>query len=135
VSSQRFTAFLFEQRAGLEAVEEPVTRAGSARRFKPHGLQAIAMPPGVRAGLSQPAPQPRLEIKTRFTRPDRRPRFPTMAATTHAKSKPTRCWYGRIARPRAAHYKTQTVCPHPWNDRAWAEVGALRRPRCMRLIP
>jgi formyltetrahydrofolate deformylase len=75
----RVTAFLFEQRASLEAPEVPVTRSQFRMTLQASWFASDCRAAGVHAGLDKLARQLCMEIKFRCFRPKRRPRFAIMA--------------------------------------------------------
>jgi len=134
----RVTAFLFEQRANIEALEEQVTRGRFSMTLQASWLASDCHAAGVRAGLDQLARQLRMEIKIQFTRPGRRQRFAIMATREphglealmaahrrrEIKADPVLV-IGQSPRPRTARPKIQTaVRPHPVE-----RTGAGRNPR------
>ena len=74
----RITSFLFEQKANIEALEEQVTRGQFSMTlqasWRPAQLDAAA----VQQGLARLAAALRMEIKLRFTEPNRRQRMAIM---------------------------------------------------------
>ncbi len=88
----RVTNFLFERKANIEALEEQVTRGQFSMTlqasWKPGACSAAAL----RAGLDRLAQQLGMEIKVRFTEPNRRQRFAIMV------TKETHCFDGAAGR-------------------------------------
>jgi formyltetrahydrofolate deformylase len=126
----RVTAFLSEQRASLEAPEEPVTRSQFRMMLQASWFASDCHAAGVPAGLDKLARQPCMEIKFRCFRPKRRPRFAIMAIREppdfealmiapyrrEIKAGPG-ARPGPSPRPRTTRPKIQTaVCPHPGNN-------------------
>ena len=132
----RVTNFLFEQKANIEALEEQVTRGQFSMTlqasWKPEACNAAAL----RAGLDRLAKQLGMEIKVRFTEPNRRQRFAILV------TKETHCFEALLAAklkadaalvignhadfaPLAEKFKLP-FAPINWNDRARAEAQALR---------
>ena len=97
----RVTSFLFEQRANIEALEEQVTRGQFSMTLQASWHPADCNSASLRAGLDALARRLGMEIKVRFTEPNRRQRFAIMVTKeTHCfeallaarrRSKPTRC--------------------------------------------
>jgi len=132
----RVTSFLFEQKANIEALEEQVTRGQFSMTlqasWKPGACDAAAL----RAGLDHFARQLGMEIKLRFTEPNRRQRFAIMV------TKETHCFDALLAAKLKADSavvignhadfaplaeKAKLPYVHiPWQDRAKAEAQALR---------
>src|SRR6266566_7144267 len=87
----RVTNFLFEQRANIEALEEQVTRGQFSMTlqasWKKSGLSSAAL----RAGFAKLAAQLGMEIKVRFTEPNRRQKFAVMV------TKETHCFDALLA--------------------------------------
>ena len=136
----RVTAFLFEQRANIEALEEQVTRGRFSMTLQASWLASDCHAAGVRAGLDQLARHLRMEIKIRFTRPGRRQRFAIMATREPHGLEALMAAYRRREikadpvlvlgnrpdlAPLAQKFKLRFV-RIPWNDRARAEARALR---------
>jgi formyltetrahydrofolate deformylase len=136
----RVTAFLFEQHANIEALEEQVTRGQFSMTLQASWRPADCNAASLRAGLDTLARRLGMEIKVRFTEPNRRQRFAIMV------TKETHCFDALIAAHRRHEFKADPVlvisnrpdlAPHarknklpfvpvPWNDRAKAERRALR---------
>ena len=140
----RVTNFLFEQKANIEALEEQVTRGQFSMTLRLRGAQRIAMPRSLRAGLDQLAQQLGMEIKIRFTEPNRRQRFAIMV------TKETHCFDALMAAklkadaalvignhadfaPRAKKFKLP-FAHISWNDRAKAEAARCTCSKNMKLI-
>jgi formyltetrahydrofolate deformylase len=136
----RVTAFLFEQHANIEALEEQVTRGQFSMTLQASWCPADCNAAGLRAGLDTLARQLGMEIKVRFTEPNRRQRFAIMV------TKETHCFDALLAAHRRRQFKADPMLvisnrpdlapiarknkspfAHiPWNDRAQAESQALR---------
>jgi len=132
----RVTAFLFEQKANIEALEEQVTRGQFSMTLQASWRPADCHPARLRAGFDALARQLGMEIKVRFTEPNRRQRFALMVTKeTHCfdallaarlKADPTLV-IGNHADFAARARKAGLPFAHvPWNDRAQAEARALR---------
>src|ERR1700690_12254 len=74
----RVTAFLFEQHANIEALEEQVTRGQFSMTLQASWHPADCNGTSLRAGLDNLARQLGMENKIRFTEPNRRQRFAIM---------------------------------------------------------
>jgi formyltetrahydrofolate deformylase len=74
----RITNFLFEQRANIEALEEQVTRGQFSMTLQASWPGRIAPRAAVIAGLAKLAGQLGMEIKVRWTDPNRRQRMAIM---------------------------------------------------------
>jgi len=136
----RVTAFLFEQHANIEALEEQVTRGQFSMTLQASWRPADCNAPSLRAGLDTLARRLGMEIKVRFTEPNRRQRFAIMV------TKETHCFDALLAAHRRRQFKADPLLvisnrpdlaplarknklpfAHiPWNDRAQAESQALR---------
>jgi len=136
----RITAFLFEQHANIEALEEQVTRGQFSMTLQASWRPADCNAPSLRAGLDALARRLGMEIKVRFTEPNRRQRFAILV------TKETHCFDALMAahhrrqfkadpvlvisnRPDLAPLARKNKLPFvhiPWNDRAQAERRALR---------
>jgi len=136
----RVTAFLFEQHANIEALEEQVTRGQFSMTLQSSWRPADCNAASLRAGLDALARRLGMEIKVRFTEPDRRQRFAILV------TKETHCFDALLAAHRRRQFKADPVLvisnrpdlaplarknklpfAHiPWNDRAPAEARALR---------
>ncbi|MGA2278722.1 MAG: formyltetrahydrofolate deformylase [Verrucomicrobiota bacterium] len=136
----RVTAFLFEQHANIEALEEQVTRGQFSMTLQASWRPADCNAASLRAGLDTLARRLGMEIKVRFTEPNRRQRFAIMV------TKETHCFDALLAahhrrqikadpvlvisnRPDLALLarKNQLSFVHiPWNGRAPAESQALQ---------
>lgn len=131
----RVTNFLFEQKANIEALEEQVTRGQFSMTLQA-SWRPGACSAALRAGLDRLAQQLGMEIKVRFTEPNRRQRFAIMV------TKETHCFEALLAAklkadaalvignhadfaPLAKKFKLP-FAHIPWNDRDRAEVQALR---------
>jgi formyltetrahydrofolate deformylase len=136
----RVTAFLFEQHANIEALEEQVTRGQFSMTLQASWRPADCNAASLRAGLDAIARRLGMEIKVRFTEPNRRQRFAILV------TKETHCFDALLAahhrrqfkadpllvisnRPDLAPLARKNKLPFahiPWNDRAQAESRALR---------
>ena len=136
----RVTAFLFEQHANIEALEEQVTRGQFSMTLQASWRPADCNAASLRAGLDTLARRLGMEIKVRFTEPNRRQRFAIMV------TKETHCFDALLAAHRRRQFKADPVLvisnrpdlaplarknklpfAHiPWNDRVQAERRALR---------
>ena len=132
----RVTAFLFEQKANIEALEEQVTRGQFSMTLQASWSPSVCHAAAVRAGLDQLARQLDMEIKIRFAEPDRRQRFAIMV------TRETHCFDALLAAKLKADAvlvignhtdfvplakKAKLPFVHiPWNDRAGAERRALQ---------
>ena len=134
------TGFLFERRANIEALEEKVTRGQFGMTLQVSWRPAECQRTAVRAGLDQLALQLGMEIKIRFTEPNRRQRFAIMV------TKEPHCFDALLAAHHAGRLQADPVlviANRPgleplarkhrlpfvrlsWADRARAESGALR---------
>lgn len=74
----RITSFLFEQRANIEALEEQVTRGQFSMTLQASWPGRIAPRAAITAGLAKLAHQLGMEIKVRWTDPNRRQRMAIM---------------------------------------------------------
>src|SRR5262245_20319803 len=75
----RITSFLFLQQANIEALEEQVTRGQFSMTVQAPWKGGNFNPGKIRTGLDKLAEQLDMEIKLRFTSPDRRQRMAIMA--------------------------------------------------------
>ena len=136
----RVTAFLFEQHANIEALEEQVTRGQFSMTLQASWRPADCNAASLRAGLDTLARRLGMEIKVRFTEPNRRQRFAIMV------TKETHCFDALLAAHRRRQFKADPMLvisnrpalaplarknklpfAHiPWNDRVQAESQALR---------
>ena len=73
------TNFLFEQRANIEALEEQVTRGQFSMTLQASWPRPATDRAAVSAGLARLAKQLGMEIKVRWTEPNRRQRMALMA--------------------------------------------------------
>ena len=132
----RVTAFLFEQKANIEALEEQVTRGQFSMTLQASWRPADCQAASLRTGLDTLARKLGMEIKVRFTEPNRRQRFALMV------TKETHCFNALMAAKLKAD-ATLVIGNHPdfaararkaglpfvhipWNDRAQAEARVLR---------
>src|SRR5512133_3271783 len=74
----RVTNFLFEQKANIEALEEQVTRGQFSMNLQA-SWTGVAEEKAILAGLANLGRQLEMEIKIRFTQPNRRQRMALMA--------------------------------------------------------
>ena len=74
----RVTAFLFEQKANIEALEEQVTRGQFSMTLQASWNTSDCHAAVLHAGLDKLAQRLGMEIKIRFTEPNRRQRFAIM---------------------------------------------------------
>src|SRR6266481_9186860 len=74
----RITSFLFAQQANIEALEEQVTRGQFSMTIQTSWKDRQLNAPPVRAGLETLARQLDMEIKIRFTEPNRRQQMAIM---------------------------------------------------------
>jgi formyltetrahydrofolate deformylase len=132
----RVTNFLFEQRANIEALEEQVTRGQFSMTLQASWKSSELKSDFLRAGLDKLAAQLGMEIKVRFTEPNRRQKFAVMV------TKETHCFEALMAaklkadpvlvlgnRPDLAPLAKKFKLPFEqfsWNDRAKAEMRALK---------
>jgi formyltetrahydrofolate deformylase len=136
----RVTAFLFEQHANIEALEEQVTRGQFSMNLQASWRPADCNAASLRAGLDTLARRLGMEIKVRFTEPNRRQRFAIMV------TKETHCFDALLAAHRRRQFKADPLlvisnrsdlaplarknklafARIPWNDRAQAEARTLR---------
>jgi formyltetrahydrofolate deformylase len=130
------TNFLFEQRANIEALEEQVTRGQFSMTLQASWKSSELKSDSLRAGLEKIAQQLGMEIKVRFTEPNRRQKFAVMV------TKETHCLDALMAAKLKADAalvignhasfaplvkKFKLPFAHiNWNDRAKAEDRALR---------
>ena len=132
----RVTNFLFEQHANIEALEEQVTRGQFSMTLQASWKTGELRPGSLKTGLETLAALLGMEIKLRFTEPNRRQKFAILV------TKETHCFDALLAAklkanaslvignhadfaPLARKFKLPFV--HlDWNDRARAEAEALR---------
>ncbi len=132
----RVTNFLFERQANIEALEEQVTRGQFSMTLQASWKSGELKADLLRAGLEDLARQLGMEIKVRFTEPDRRQRFAILV------TRETHCFEALLAAklkadaalvignhagfaPLAKQFKLP-FAHIAWNDRAKAEARALR---------
>jgi len=135
----RVTAFLFEQHANIEALEEQVTRGQFSMTLQASWRPADCNATKLRTGLEALGRRLGMEIKVRFTEPNRRQRFAIMV------TRETHCFEALMTahhrrqfkadpvvvisnRPELAPLARKNKLPFvqiPWNDRAQAEARAL----------
>jgi formyltetrahydrofolate deformylase len=136
----RVTAFLFEQHANIEALEEQVTRRQFSMTLQASWRPADCNAASLRAGLDALARRLGMEIKVRFAEPNRRQRFAILV------TKETHCFDALLAAHHRRPFKADPMlvisnrpdlAPHarknklpfahiPWNNRAPAESRVLR---------
>jgi formyltetrahydrofolate deformylase len=136
----RVTGFLFEQHANIEALEEQVTRGQFSMTLQASWSKREFHAANLRAGLVHLARNLGMEIKLRVTEPRRRQRFAifvtkepqcfeTLAAAVAKKSivADAALVIGNHAsfEPLAKNFRLPFICV-PWEDRAQAEVHALK---------
>ena len=134
------TNFLFEQRANIEALEEQVTRGQFSMTLQASWLRPAADRAAVAGGLARLAKQLGMEIKARWTEPNRRQRLALMVTREPhcAEALLQALRAGRLkALPAALISNRRDLEPlarrfelpffHvPWHDRAVAERRVLR---------
>ena len=136
----RVTAFLFEHHANIEALEEQVTRGQFSMTLQASWRPADCSADSLRTGLDALARKLGMEIKIRFTEPNRRQRFALMV------TKEPHCFDALLAAHRRRQFKADPVlvisnradlAPQakkaalpfvhiPWSDRVRAEARTLR---------
>ena len=132
----RVTNFLFEQKANIEALEEQVTRGQFSMTLQASWKSTELKSSSLRAGLENLARQLGMEIKVRFTEPDRRQKFAVMV------TKETHCFDALLAAKLPAEpalvignyadfgsraKKHKLPFAHlDWRDRAQSENAALK---------
>ena len=99
----RVTAFLFEQHANIEALEEQVTRGQFSMTLQASWRPADCNAASLRAGLDTLARRLGMEIKVRFTEPNRRQRFAIMV------TKETHCFDALLAAHHRRQFKADPV--------------------------
>jgi formyltetrahydrofolate deformylase len=99
----RVTAFLFEQHANIEALEEQVTRGQFSMTLQASWRPADCNAASLRAGLDTLARRLGMEIKVRFTEPNRRQRFAIMV------TKETHCFDALLAAHRRRQFKADPM--------------------------
>ncbi|HEV2436114.1 MAG TPA: formyltetrahydrofolate deformylase [Verrucomicrobiae bacterium] len=136
----RVTAFLFQQMANIEALEEQVTRGQFSMTLQASWPNSGCRAAALRAGLDRLAQQLGMEIKIRFTEPNRRQRFAIMVTkewhcfdalmTAHRrreiKADPVLVLGNRPDLAPLARKLNLPFARLPWTDRARAEARALR---------
>ncbi|MEK7677408.1 MAG: formyltetrahydrofolate deformylase [Verrucomicrobiota bacterium] len=136
----RITNFLFEQKANIEALEEQVTRGHFSMTLQASWKSGQTRPEAIRDGLEALAGALGMEIKLRFTEPDRRQRLAIMV------TRETHCFEGlmkafqsrqlqaepalvlsnrRTLEPLAAKFRVPFLHV-PWIERVEAEQQALQ---------
>ena len=136
----RVTGYLFEQEANIEALEEQVTRGQFSMTLQASWKPGQLNRGTVRAGFDRLAKSLGMEIKLRFTEPDRRQRMAILV------TRESHCLEALLASARAGRLKAQpalVLSNHrelgpmarrygvpflviPWENRARAEARALR---------
>lgn len=132
----RVTNFLFEQKANIEALEEQVTRGQFSMTLQASWKRGALNAASLRAGLAKLAAQLGMEVNARFTEYNRRQRFAILV------TRETHCFEALMAEkfkadPAIVIGNYRDLAPLakkaklpfefiPWNDRAKAEVAALR---------
>jgi len=132
----RVTNFLFEQHANIEALEEQVTRGQFSMTLQASWKKSELSSAALRAGFEKLAAQLGMEIKVRFTEPNRRQKFAIMV------TKETHCFdallaaklnadpalvIGNHADFAARTKKHKLPFAHlDWHDRAKSENAALK---------
>jgi formyltetrahydrofolate deformylase len=136
----RITNFLFEQRANIEALEEQVTRGQFSMTLQASWPGRAAAKTAVAAGLAQLARQLGMEIKARWTDPNRRQRMAILVTGERhcAEALLAALKSGRLKADAAvmisnrrdlASLAEKARLPFvfiSWQDRAGAEKRALR---------
>jgi formyltetrahydrofolate deformylase len=97
------TGFLFAQKANIEALEEKVTRGQFGMTLQVSWRPAECQQPAIRAGLDKLARQLGMEIKIRFTEPNRRQRFAIMV------TRESHCFEALLAAHRAGRLEADPV--------------------------
>jgi len=134
------TNFLFEQRANIEALEEQVTRGQFSMTLQASWPGKVADRSAVSAGLARLGKQLGMEIRVRWTEPNRRQRMAIMVTReAHCAEALLEDWRaGRLkALPAAMISNRRDLQPVarrfklpffyvPWHDRAAAERRVLR---------
>jgi formyltetrahydrofolate deformylase len=137
----RITNFLFVQRANIEALEEQVTRGQFSMTVQASWNGSELDAGKIQAGLHELATELEMEIKLRFTTPERRQRMAIMAtrephclqrllkearAGRLKKAEPALVLSNRRElKPLASEQELPFVVV-PWQDRIKAEQRALR---------
>jgi formyltetrahydrofolate deformylase len=134
------TAFLFGQKANIEALEEQVTRGQFSMTLQASWHKSDCNATAIQAGLNRLASRLGMEIKLRFTDPHRRQRFAIMV------TKELHCFNALMAAHHRREFKADPVlvisnrpdlaglvrknklpfARISWNDRARAEARVLR---------
>jgi len=137
----RVTNFLFEQHANIEALEEQVTRGQFSMTVQASWKTTQLDERSIRAGLDKLARAIAMEIKLRFTEPNRRQRMAIFV------TREPHCFEGILAAIEKGQLNTaepvvvvsnyRDLAPLakkaglplvviPWNERAAAETAALK---------
>lgn len=136
----KFTNFLFEQHANIEALEEQVTRGQFSMTLQASWSPKCQDRTALNAGLAAFAQQMGMEVKIRFTERKRRQKMAILCTKEphcvealldsikkgQLKADPALMlsnW--KDLEPLAAKAKIPFACV-PWNDRATAEAQALQ---------
>ena len=136
----RFTNFLFEQKANIEALEEQVTRGQFSMTLQASWEKGQLRTEAVRAGLAELAQSLGMEAKLRFTEPRRKQRAAIFVTKEpHCLEGLLRSFQkGSLAatpalvvgnRPDLAPIAAEFSIPFrliPWNERVEAEEAALQ---------
>jgi formyltetrahydrofolate deformylase len=137
----RITSFLFEQKANIEGLEEQVTRGEFSMTVQASWAAARLNQSAMDAGLAALGRQLEMEIKVRYTEPQRRQRMALMvtreprclekilAAAKSGALKKAEPAVVVSNRPILAPLAKKAGLPFvliPWEDRARAEEKALR---------
>jgi len=136
----RVTGFLFEQKANIEALEEKVTRGQFGMTLQASWRAAGCNETAIRHGLQSLAAALGMEIRLRFTEPDRRQRFAILV------TRESHCLAALLAAERSGALKAAPVVvignrpdlaplarkrrlpfvQVPWLDRPQAEQRTLK---------
>jgi formyltetrahydrofolate deformylase len=136
----RITNFLFEQRANIEALEEQVTRGQFSMTLQASWPGPVSARAAVTSGLAKLAQQLGMEIKVRWTDPNRRQRMAIMVTgephcalallaalkSGRLKADPAVIISNRRDLAPLARSSRLPFVFIPWQDRAAAEKRALR---------
>jgi formyltetrahydrofolate deformylase len=136
----RITAFLFEQKANIEALEEQVTRGQFSMTLQASWPASDCHADALRAGLDKLARQLGMEIKVRVSEPNRQQRFAIMVTKEPHGLEALMAAHRRREikaapllvlgnRPDLAPLAKKFKLPFthiPWNDRTHAEIRTLR---------
>jgi formyltetrahydrofolate deformylase len=136
----RITNFLFEQRANIEALEEQVTRGQFSMTLQASWPGPVSARAAVTSGLAKLAQQLGMEIKVRWTDPNRRQRMAIMVTgephcalallaalkSGRLKADPAVIISNRRDLAPLARSSRLPFVFIPWQDRAAAEKRALQ---------